>query len=115
GSQPDDVDSEDAHLRGPQARLVPTGGMNPLHATTLTPLATGLDYAIGLGTMIDVPDGAGTTPIGLTLGPGGTVAYIAAYLARKVVVAAATPAGLRCQNDPATSCTTRATCAGECM
>jgi YVTN family beta-propeller protein len=114
-SQPDDVDPEDPHLRAPQARLVPTGGMNPLDAATLTPLATGLDYAIGLGAMVDVPDGAGTTPIGLTLGPGGTAAYIAAYLARKVVVAAATPAGLRCQNDPATSCTTRATCAGECM
>jgi YVTN family beta-propeller protein len=115
GWQPDEVDPEDPYLLPPQGRLVPTGGMNPLDATALTPVATGLDYAIGLGTMVDVPDGVGTTPIGLALGPGGTHAYVAAYLARKVVVVAATPAGFRCQDAPATSCTTRATCGGECM
>jgi YVTN family beta-propeller protein len=113
--EPDDVDAEDPHLLPPQARLVPTGGMNPLDATTLTPVATGLEFAIGLGAMVDVADGAGTTPIGLALSPGGTHAYVAAYLARKVVVAAATPAGFRCQANPAASCSTRASCAGECM
>jgi hypothetical protein len=91
--------------------------MNPLDAATLAPVATGLDFAVGPGTLVDVPDGAGTTPIGLALGPGGTHVYVAAYLARKVVVAAATPAGFRCQGNPAQACTTRAQCggAGECM
>jgi len=115
GWQADETDPEDAYLLAPQARLVPSGGMNPLDATALTPVATGLDYAIGLATMVDVPDGAGTTPIGLVLGPGGTQAYVADYLARKVVVVAATPAGFRCQDAPAQSCTTRASCASECM
>jgi len=111
----DDVDPEDAYVVAPQARLVPTGGMNPLDATALTPVPTGLDYAIGLGAMVDVPDGAGTTPIGVALGPGGTTAYVAAYLARKVIAVAATPAGFRCLANPAASCTSSAACGGECM
>jgi YVTN family beta-propeller protein len=115
GSQADDVDPETPYLLAPQARLVPSGGMNPLDAAALTPVGTGLDYAVGLGTMVDVPDGAGTTPIGFALGPAGTYAYVAAYLARKIVVVAATPAGFRCQDAPTTSCVTRATCAGDCM
>ncbi|MGH7893923.1 MAG: YncE family protein [Candidatus Binatia bacterium] len=117
GWQPDETDPEEPHILAPQARLVPTGGMNPLDALTLTTVATGLDYAVGLGAMVDVPDGVGTTPIGLALAPGGTHAYVAAYLARKVTVVAATPAGFRCQASPAAPCTTRRDCpgGGECM
>jgi YVTN family beta-propeller protein len=114
--QSDDVTAEDPYLVAPQARLVPSGGMNPLDASALTPVTTGLDFAIGLGTMVDVPDGVGTTPTGLALGPNGTYAFVSAYLARKVSVVAATPAGFRCQSNPATACTTRAACGGaECM
>jgi hypothetical protein len=80
------------------------------------PATTGLDFAIGLGAMVDVPDGVGTTPTGFALGPNGTYAFVAAYLARKVSVVAATPAGFRCQSNTATACTTRAACGGaECM
>jgi YVTN family beta-propeller protein len=116
GYQADETDPEDPYLLAPQARLVASGGMLPLDATALTPIATGLEYAVGLGTMVDQPDGIGTTPTGLALGPGGTTAYVAAYLARKVTVVAATSAGFRCQANPATPCATRGDCGGgECM
>ena len=116
GWRADETDAEDPYVLAPQARLVPTGGMLPLDAIALTAVATGLDYAVGPGTMVDVPDGVGTTPIGLALGPGGTHAFVAAYLARKVAVVAATPAGFRCQTNPAAACTTRLDCGGgDCM
>jgi YVTN family beta-propeller protein len=113
----DDVVAEDPFLLGAQARLVPTGGMLPLDAATLVPVDTGLEYTVGLGTMRTVPDGVGTTPIGLAVAPDGTTALVANYLARNVAQVAATPAGFRCQTSPATTCATRLDCpgAGECM
>lgn len=109
--------AEDPYLLAPQARLVPTGGMDPLTVGTLAPIDTGLEYTIGLGGMRAVPDGVGTTPHGVALAPNGAVAYVANYLARNVVALDVTTGGFVCQNAPATSCTTRASCSAgsECM
>src|SRR5262249_14229557 len=125
GAQPDkpcssiatDVVPEDPHLLPPQARLVATGGMQPLDAGTLLPADTGLEYTVGTGVMRAVPDGVGTTPTGLALSADGSSAYVADYLARNVVAVAASAPGYRCQNAPMTACRTRTDCAGgdECM
>ena len=125
GAQPDkpcssiatDVVPEDPHLLPPQARLVATGGMQPLDAGTLLPADTGLEYTVGTGVMRAVPDGVGTTPTGLALSADGSSAYVADYLARNVVAVAASAPGFRCQNAPMTACRTRTDCAGgdECM
>lgn len=117
---------EDPYLLAPQARLVPSGLMDPLSATDLTFLPTGVEFSVAAnrpragcvaGQMCPVGDGVGTTPHGIALGADGTVAYVANYLARNVTVVNATPAGFRCQNAPGTSCSTRADCGGatECM
>ena len=108
---------EDGHVLAPQARLVPTGGMNPLDAVTLTPVDTGLDFTVATGLMRGVPDGVGTTPIGVALSADGTTAYVANYLARNVVALAATAAGFRCQAAPDAACETRLDCGpdDECM
>ena len=113
----DDTSPEDAYLLPPQARLVPTQGMNPLAVGTLTPVNTGVEYTIGVGGMRGVPDGIGTTPHGVALSPSGDVAYVANYLARTVTVVNATNGGFVCHNAPTTACTTRAGCpsGGECM
>ena len=89
----------------PQARLVPTGGMNPLDAGTLAPVDTGLEFTVATGLMRGVPDGVGTTPDRAWRSrPTATRAYVANYLARNVtVVHAATPAGFRCQAAPASA------------
>src|SRR5262249_57316137 len=117
---------EEGYRLPPQARLVPSGGMDPLSAADLSVLPTGLEFSVAndrphagcvVGQMCAVGDGVGTTPHGLALSSDGTVAYVADYLARNVTVVDATPAGFRCQGAPATACTTRADCAGqgECM
>jgi DNA-binding beta-propeller fold protein YncE/cytochrome c peroxidase len=113
---PDATSPEDPFVLAPQARLVPTGGMNPLDATTLLPVDTGLEYTRATGTMRGVPDGVGTTPAGLALSADGSVAFVANYLARNVAVVHATPGGFRCQANPAAVCSTRLDCpGGECM
>ncbi len=113
----DDTTAEDAYILPPQARLVPTGGMNPLAADTLQPIDTGLEFGVDTSQMRPVPDGVGTTPTGVALSPDGSVAYVANYLARTVAVVHATPAGFRCQGDPARACATRLDCSGlgDCM
>src|SRR5262249_49252349 len=85
GAQPDkpctsiatDVVPEDPHLLAPQARLVATGGMQPLDAATLLPADTGLEYTVATGLMRAVPDGVGTTPTGLVLSDDGTSVFVA--------------------------------------
>ena len=112
-----DVTPEDPYVLAPQARLVATGGMEALDATALTPVNTGVEWTIGTGAMRGVPDGVGTTPIGLALSADGSAAFVENYLARNVTVVTATAAGFRCQGTPATACATRADCPAhaECM
>src|SRR5262249_47519511 len=112
-----DVDPEQPYLVAPQARLAPTGGMEPLAATTHAVGATGLEFTIATGGMREVSDGVGTTPMGLALAPDGNTAYVANYLARNLVMVAAAPAGFGCLGAPTTACTTHADCPGgaECM
>jgi DNA-binding beta-propeller fold protein YncE len=114
---PGAIAPESGHILPPQARLVPTGGMNPLDAVTLAPVDTGLDFTVATGLMRGVPDGVGTTPTGVALSSDGTTAYVANYLARNVVVLDATQAGFRCQRTPSTACASRLDCApnDECM
>src|SRR6185295_7013170 len=40
--------AEDLYINAPQARLVPTGGMNPLDAS-LAPIDTGIDFTVATG------------------------------------------------------------------
>ena len=112
-----DTMPEDLNVGTVQARLVPTGGMEPLDASALTPVNTGLEWTIGTGAMRGVPDGVGTTPIGLALSADGSEAFVNNYLARNVAVVTATPAGFRCQGSPATACATPLDCPSqaECM
>jgi YVTN family beta-propeller protein len=116
-SNANDTAPEDAYILSPQARLVPTVGMEPLDAMSLMPVDTGLEFTVATGLMRGVPDGVGTTPVGVALSANGANAYVSNYLARNVVVVAATPAGFRCQQAPATPCATRKDCAAgdECM
>jgi hypothetical protein len=111
----DDVVPEDGSILAPQARLVPTGGMQPLDAVSLMPVDTGLEFTVSTGLMRGVPDGVGTTPIGVAV--AGSNAFVASYLARNVVTVAATPDGFRCQAAPSTPCSTRLDCPGgsECL
>ena len=87
------------------------------------PVATGVDFdaghylQTGANRMVAVSDGVGSAPIGVRLSPDGHRAYVANYLARNVVAAAAAEpraggasANLRCTNAPATSCGTSNDC-----
>jgi DNA-binding beta-propeller fold protein YncE len=122
------VSSEAPYRRAPQAQLVvfdpdprrPTG--DP--AASFAPVATGVDFdaghylQTGANRMVAVPDGVGSAPIGVRLARDGRRAYVANYLARNVVAAAAAepraaggaPANFRCTNAPATPCGTSNDC-----
>src|SRR5262249_32942339 len=116
-SSADDVVPEAPYVLPPQARLVPTAGMEPLDAVTHLPVATGLEFTVATGLMRGVPDGVGTPPVGVALSAEGHVAYAANYLARNVAVVGADGAGFRCQGAPDTACLSRSECPGgaECM
>jgi YVTN family beta-propeller protein len=112
-----DLAPEDPFILAPQAQLVPAHGMEPLDAATHAPIDTGLEFTVATGAMRGVPDGVGTTPIGLALSPDGGTAYVANYLARNVTIVDVEANRLRCQGDPTRPCATRLDCAdlGECM
>jgi YVTN family beta-propeller protein len=113
----DDLADEDPYVLSPQAQLVPIGGMEPLEAATLTPAATGVEFTVATGRMRGVPDGVGTTPMGVAVASGSGMAWVANYLARNVVAVDAEPGRLRCQGEPTRACGTRLDCPGlgECM
>ena len=115
--EPTDLADENPYVLSPQAQLVPIGGMEPLDGGTLTPAATGVEFTVSTGQMRGVPDGVGTTPIGLAVAPANGVAWIANYLARNVVAVDADPGRFRCQGDPTRACGTRLDCPGlgECV
>jgi DNA-binding beta-propeller fold protein YncE len=109
--------AEDPYILVPQARLVTTGGMDPLDDAAHLPVETGVEWTLATDRMRGVPDGVGTTPIGVVLSADGHEAYVANYLARNVAIVHATAEGFGCLGAPATACSTRLGCPGgaDCM
>ena len=118
------VVSERPFRMAPQAGIDVISGYVPVD-TTGKPVNTGIEFdaatyqATGHGQMIPggVPDGIGTTPIGVRLSPDGQTVYVANYLARNVVGTAAAqpqtggkPANFRCTEDVNLACATSRDC-----
>jgi DNA-binding beta-propeller fold protein YncE len=114
--------------RKPQAQISVISGFDPARydGANFVPVATGVDFdtvtymTSGTSQMRQVPDGIGTGPIGVAVAPGGDAVFVANYLSRNVVVAAAAhpldgggnPTNFRCSNAPAKTCGTTNDCAG---
>ena len=71
---------------------------------------TGLDYDVATNSMVAIPDGIGTTPIGIAISPDGARAYSANFLSRTVTAVDVSPSSFRCSNAPDTPCLTRLDC-----
>lgn len=123
------VSSERDFRLAPQAQISVLDPINPVQLvdpTTFKPVSTGAEYDAGnfiatsTSRMLAVPDGIGTAPMGVRLDPNGQRVFVANYLSRNVVVAAAasptTPDGksenLRCSSPPNQPCGTSNDCTG---
>lgn len=95
-----------AHFLPPSVELEPG---DPPQFRDGTTARTGLDPALGR----TIPDGVGTTPIGLAVSRDGSRVYTANFLSRNVTVIDAT--GFVCEGDPAVACQQNRDCAsGKC-
>ncbi|HEV7734774.1 MAG TPA: hypothetical protein VGR62_21570 [Candidatus Binatia bacterium] len=117
------VSSERDFRLAPQAQISVLDPINPvkLVGDTFRPVSTGVEYdagnfvATGSSRMLAVPDGIGTAPMGVRV--DGDRVFVANYLSRNVVVAAAAVAGgpspnLRCSSPPNQPCGTNNDCTG---
>jgi DNA-binding beta-propeller fold protein YncE len=134
------VTSEVPFRMAPQAQITVIDGIDPVRfdGVSYQSVATGLDFdvatfhASGTSQMVPRADGIGTGPMGVAVSPDGGTVYVANYLSRNVVPAAAAfppgsdgkPANFRCCSsigsaiDPApryactnTACGTTSDCA----
>jgi hypothetical protein len=114
---PHATQADDPYVVAPQARLVPTGGMNPLDAGSLAPADTGLDFTVATGSCAASPT-ASARRQSASRSPTTTRRPTSpATSSRNVVVLPGTLLDFRCRDEPTTACTTRLDCGpgDECM
>jgi hypothetical protein len=117
------VTSERPFRVDPQAQISVIEGYNPVDQS-LQVVATGVDFDAteyftnGVSRMRAVPDGIGTSPIGVRVAPGGDRVYVLNYLSRNVVAvgaalplgAAGKPENFRCASEANSRCGTNNDC-----